>query len=342
MGKLNRYNQMMAYLTRPPRPQQQETSVERLGMMAGGIPSLKFMIDFILKFGPEVSKVGGKISREFLEFMGEKNPQNILNVYEDVRKKLQKMGDVKQKINVPKEGDVKIGEAPKTDLKKVKSKVEADKKITQELADENQIPVKDQNVKSKYKFTGKETLDDLYDLEEKGIISRDDHNVYSERYLDYVDAQVKNKFDFSEKQMNDLQRQPARLNFLRAKANPNWAEANFGEDYLRILDKERNLEVSENLPQVFDEDTASDMAEFMKREDPEGFQKIQDIVDDINQKRELEDFDIKGRKPNAKGGLIGGGTIEGEDLGSRTGFFNPLAPYPASKYSCLIFTLSNL
>jgi len=263
MGKLNRYNQMMAYLTRPPRPQQQETSVERLGMMAGGMPSLKFMIDFILKFGPEVSKVGGKISREFLEFMGKKNPQNILNVYEDVRKKLQKMGDVKQKINVPKEGDVKIGEAPKTDLKKVKSKVEADKRITQELADEGQIEV--------------------------------------------------------------------------------------------------------------NEETASDMTEFMKKNDPEGFKKIQKIVDDINNKNipgeapeatskeklydeyiyyrdELKNFtgsfddfiiarrkagsllaeetplsaEAVKRKQNAEGGLIGGGMIEGEDLGSRTGFAEPL------------------
>jgi hypothetical protein len=65
MGKLNRYNQMMAYLTRPPRPQQQETSVERLGMMAGGMPSLKFMIDFILKFGPEVSKSVEKFQENF-------------------------------------------------------------------------------------------------------------------------------------------------------------------------------------------------------------------------------------------------------------------------------------
>jgi len=58
----------------------------------------------------------------------------------------------------------------------------------------------------------------------------------------------------------------------------------------------------------------------MKKNDPEGFKKIQKIVDDINQKKDLEDFDITDRKPNAGGGLIGGGTIKGEDLGSRTGF----------------------
>ncbi len=137
------------------------------------------MIDFILKHGDKVSKVGGKISKEFLEFMAEKNPQNIKNVYLDVVKRLG-MG-------------IDVGKAPKTNLKKVRSRVEADKRITKELADQGQI------------------------------------------------------------------------------------------------------EVNEN--------TASDMAEFMRREDPEGFQKIQDIVDDINQRRDLEAFDITKRKPNADGGL---------------------------------------
>ena len=151
----------------------------RVEMMAGGLPKMKQMIDFILKHGDKVSKVGGKISKEFLEFMAEKNPQNIKNVYLDVVKRLG-MG-------------IDVGKAPKTDLKKVRSRVEADKKITQELADEGQIEV--------------------------------------------------------------------------------------------------------------NEDTASDMAEFMRREDPEGFQKIQDIVDDINQRRDLEAFDITKRKPNADGGL---------------------------------------
>ena len=34
--------------------------------------------------------------------------------------------------------------------------------------------------------------------------------------------------------------------------------------------------------------------------------KIQKIVDDINNKNTLEDFDLKDREPNAKGGLISG------------------------------------
>jgi hypothetical protein len=59
-----------------------------------------------------------------------------------------------------KKGDIKKGEAPKTDVEKVQSKVESDQKSIQKLSDNNQIPVKDQTVKSPYKFTGDETLDD--------------------------------------------------------------------------------------------------------------------------------------------------------------------------------------
>jgi len=110
-------------------------------MMAGGLPKIKQMIDFILKNADKVSTVGGKISREFLEFMAEKNPQNIKNVYLDVVKRLG-IG-------------VDVGKAPKTDLKKVKSKVEADKRITQELADEGQIEVNEETASDMTEFMKK-------------------------------------------------------------------------------------------------------------------------------------------------------------------------------------------
>ena len=50
-------------------------------------------------------------------------------------------------------------------------------------------------------------------------------------------------------------------------------------------------------------DTAKSFADFAKQNDPEGFAKIQKIVDDINNKNELENFDTTDRKPNANGGL---------------------------------------
>jgi hypothetical protein len=57
---------------------------------------------------------------------------------------------------------------------------------------------------------------------------------------------------------------------------------------------------------ISDPKTAESFTNFAKQNDPEGFKKIQKIVDDINNKNTLEDFDVKDREPNAKGGLISG------------------------------------
>jgi hypothetical protein len=54
---------------------------------------------------------------------------------------------------------------------------------------------------------------------------------------------------------------------------------------------------------ISDEATAKALTDFARENDPEGFKKIQKIVDDLNNKNALEQFDIKDRKPNASGGL---------------------------------------
>jgi hypothetical protein len=56
---------------------------------------------------------------------------------------------------------------------------------------------------------------------------------------------------------------------------------------------------------ISDPKTAEDFTNFARQNDPEGFKKIQKIVDDINNKNILEDFDVKDREPNAKGGSVG-------------------------------------
>ena len=60
-----------------------------------------------------------------------------------------------------------------------------------------------------------------------------------------------------------------------------------------------------NTINISDPKTAEDFTNFAKQNDPEGFKKIQKITDDINNKNILEDFDIKDREPNAKGGSVG-------------------------------------
>ena len=54
---------------------------------------------------------------------------------------------------------------------------------------------------------------------------------------------------------------------------------------------------------ISDEATAKAFTDFARENDPEGFKKIQKIVDDLNNKNALEQFNIKDRKPNASGGL---------------------------------------
>jgi len=56
---------------------------------------------------------------------------------------------------------------------------------------------------------------------------------------------------------------------------------------------------------ISDPKTAEAFTNFAKENDPEGFKKIQKIVDDINNKNALEEFDIKDREPNANGGIAG-------------------------------------
>jgi hypothetical protein len=99
-----------------------------------------------------------------------------------------------------------------------------------------------------------------------------------------------------------------RLNFLRKKAD----EAEMTKDRRLIsIDEIQELEDLEGTFQprtinISDPKTAEDFTNFAKQNDPEGFKKIQKIVDDINNKNTLEDFDVKDREPNAKGGLISG------------------------------------
>ena len=56
---------------------------------------------------------------------------------------------------------------------------------------------------------------------------------------------------------------------------------------------------------ISDPKTAEAFTNFARENDPEGFKKIQKIVDDINNKNALEEFDITGREPNANGGIAG-------------------------------------
>jgi hypothetical protein len=80
-----------------------------------------------------------------------------------------------------------------------------------------------------YKFTGKESMDDLYELERLGKITRDDMNVYDPRYMEYLDAQIINKEQLYTRK--EWEKTPETIkNKIRGRIDPDWQEANFGED----------------------------------------------------------------------------------------------------------------
>jgi hypothetical protein len=102
----------------------------------------------------------------------------------------------------------------------------------------------------------------------------------------------------------------SRLKFLRDKAE--YAE-DVKDRRLITVDEINELDELEGIFEpsssrtinISDPKTAEFFTNFAKQNDPEGFKKIQKIVDDINNKNTLENFDVKDREPNAKGGSVG-------------------------------------
>ena len=158
------------------------------------------------------------------------------------------------------------------------------------------------------------------DYEDYAEILNDSENtvVQGTETFDELEALVKKQKDYEasmyqEYKMGKLDPAPGeksqnRLNFLRKKAD----EAEMTKDRRLItVDEIQELEDLEGTFQprtinISDPKTAESFTNFAKQNDPEGFKKIQKIVDDINNKNTLEDFDVKDREPNAKGGLISG------------------------------------
>ena len=158
------------------------------------------------------------------------------------------------------------------------------------------------------------------DYEDYGDILNDSENtvVQGNETFDELEALVKKQKDYEasmyqEYKMGKLDPAPGektegRLKFLRKKAD----EAEMTKDRRLItVDEINELDELErafesNTINISDPKTAKDFTNFIKQNDPEGFKKIQKIADDINNKNTLENFDIKDREPNARGGLIKG------------------------------------
>ena len=173
--------------------------------------------------------------------------------------------------------------------------------------------VDDVNPKSK-----KLTKDEIADYEEQ--IGRDAEEWLSEGTIDEAEKALKNskaeeayyRGQYLTGKLDPVagEKTQGRMDFLRKKAE-------YAEDVKdrRLFTLEEMNELDE-LERVFeprssssinisDPKTAESFTNFAKQNDPEGFKKIQKIVDDINNKNTLKDFDIKNREPNARGGSVG-------------------------------------
>jgi hypothetical protein len=119
------------------------------------------------------------------------------------------------------------------------------------------------------KLKGFNNLDNkLIDLEKKYIKNIDDKIIEEELFTPAEWAKtpetIKNK--------------------VRGQIDPEWKKTTFGEDY--DFDVVRGKELEGGIMDISDPETLDDFANFAKQNDPEGYKKIEDMVNEINQKRE--------------------------------------------------------
>jgi soluble cytochrome b562 len=74
---------------------------------------------------------------------------------------------------------------------------------------------------------------------------------------------------------------------------------------LNQYDKSMFIKDAEGRVDVSNPANAEKMAMLLKKDHPEIYNKIYNLGEDLGQKQMLDEFDITGRKPNAKGGIAG-------------------------------------
>lgn len=223
---------------------------------------------------------------------------------------------IKKLAELAKKTKSSLGKAPKTDVSKVKSKVESDKKSIQELADDDQIPVRDDTVKVKG-----ETLDDgTPDYEYYSEILDDAENqfVKGDETLEQLEKMVKDKEDYmsymyGQYKTGKLDPKPgevnrSRLNFLKDKAEE--AEMSGRSkiispdeiDELNFLEKKiRKTDLDEKVQDLNRKLTDDEITELKDLDDDPGM--FDDLFDRMFGEYELDKLKKSGRKPNANGGL---------------------------------------
>ena len=200
----------------------------RVGLAAGTIPRA---VNWVAKRIQEINKLIKTKRAKAEDFLEE---IEILNKAEELNLTKEQVGQI---LRQQKQASTE---------KYLKRPIEGDPDLESRLPyDPNATPgniKKRKNVYGKYKFTGNESLEDLYELERLGKITRMDMNVYDPRYVEWLDAQIINKEKlYTPKEWENT---PEVLkNKMRGRIDPDWETANFGEDF--DWDRARSTEIQQ-------------------------------------------------------------------------------------------------
>jgi len=117
----------------------------------------------------------------------------------------------------------------------------------------------------------------------------DNTNVYSDDYVKLIDEEIRlnDPEMFKDIRQFELNGRPELADKMRALRHPEWAEANFGEDYLTVLENRQVQGINRMMEDI----------------DPNI--KERSVLDDIDDMNRANIDDLFGRKKNAAGGRVG-------------------------------------
>jgi len=238
---------------------------------AGGAPVQSNSQSFSL---PNIYQTGGRVGYS----KGKKVKSQIDKLIEQLNKKTK--GKKSMESVDPKTGEVTTPKRPIRKAEEPTGMTTMDPEP--EIVDEKSISKVQQKTKVK-KYD-----DDIIKAADEIYPSYDDPKIAADQIVDSY-AQMKfgleDQYGLSNKQRMDLYTQ--------------------AYDYVMDYNRGALKKTAGESINISDPKTAEAFTNFARENDPEGFKKIQKIVDDINNKNALDEFDITGREPNANGGIAG-------------------------------------
>jgi hypothetical protein len=231
----------------------------------------------------------GKINKDDLEPEGKADGgrigfnkgKRVLTEIDKLIEKLNKKTKGKKSMESvnPKTGEVTVPKKPIRRAEEPTGMTTMDPEP--EIVDERAIPKPKKKITQRYNQDIIKAADEIYP-------SYDDPKIAADQIVDSY-AQMKfgleDQYGLSNKQRMDLYTQ--------------------AYDYVMDYNRGALRKTAGESINISDPKTAEAFTNFARENDPEGFKKIQKIVDDINNKNTLEEFDIKDREPNANGGIAG-------------------------------------